>query len=75
VEVLLTEQAGGGRVLLDGLGHVVLYSLPDLPLKARVQDVEGLHRVKPPVPLVLGEDGVVGPVVPLRGDNVVQLQR
>lgn len=62
-----TEHAGGGRVLLDGLGHVVLYSLPDLPLKARMQDVEGLQRVEPPVPLVLGEDGVISPVEPLRG--------
>lgn len=64
-EVLHTEQAGRGWVLLDGLSHVVLYSLPDLPLKARMQDVERLHRMKPPVPLVLGEDGVVCPVVPL----------
>lgn len=65
VDVFNTKQAGGGRVLLDGLGHVVLYSLPDLPLKARVQDVEGLHRMKLPVSPVLSEDGVVCPVVPL----------
>lgn len=60
-----TEQAGGGRVLLDGLGHVVLYLLPNLPLKARMQDVERLHGVKHPVALVLSEDRVVCPVVPL----------
>lgn len=62
-----TEQAGGRRVLLNGLSHVVLNLLPNLPLQARVQDVEGLHGVKHPVPLVLREDGVVRPVVPLRG--------
>ena len=64
-----TEQAGGGRVLLDGLGHVVLYPLPDLPLEARMQDVERLQRMEPPVPLVLGEDGLVCPVVPLQEDT------
>lgn len=63
--VLHTKQAGGGWVSLDGLSHVVLNTLPDLPLEARMQDVEGLHRMKPPVSLVLGEDGVVCSVVPL----------
>lgn len=65
-----TEQARGGRVLLDGLGHVVLYSLPDLPLKARMQDVERLHGMKPSVSLVLSEDGVVCLVVPLWGGQL-----
>lgn len=32
-----------------------------------MQDVEGLHGVKHPVPLVLSEDRVVRLVVPLRG--------
>lgn len=33
-----------------------------------MQDVEGLQGVEPPVPLVLREDGVVRPVVPLQDD-------
>ncbi len=64
-----TKEARRGRVLLDGLCHVVLDSLPDLPLKARMQDVEGLHGMKPPVSLILGEDGVVCFVVPLKRKN------
>lgn len=60
-----TEQAGGGWVFLDGLSHVVLYSLPDLPFKSRMQDVEGLQGMKHPIPLVLREDGVVCLVIPL----------
>ena len=66
---LCTNQAGGGRVLLDGLCHVVLDLLPELPLKAWMENVEGLEWVEPPVPLVLSEDGVVGPVVPLKRNS------
>ncbi|TNN45073.1 hypothetical protein EYF80_044718 [Liparis tanakae] len=69
-----TEQAGGGRVLLDGLGHVVLYPLPHLPLEARVQDVEGLHGVEPPVPLPSAEGGA--PLLrPRGGVGRVAIQR
>lgn len=69
-ELVLTQQAGGRRVLLNGLSHVVLHPLPDLPLEAWVQDVEGLHGMKHPVPLVLSEDGVVRLVVPLPGHRI-----